>query len=94
MAGADAKNASASGMPAWLADNLLAIVTAVLALIVFIIAWALRRAGTRRGDDDEETPFAEPTPLNEAALNRRLNEINLDLDQPPTDETRPRSTRT
>ena len=85
---------SASGMPSWLADNLLAIVTAFLALIVFIIAWALRRAGTRRGDDDEETPFTEPAPLNEAALNRRLNEINLDLDQPPTDERRPGSTRT
>ncbi|WZB75201.1 hypothetical protein WJ972_00740 [Achromobacter insuavis] len=33
-----------SSMPAWLADNLLVIVTAVLALIAFAIAWVLRRA--------------------------------------------------
>ena len=48
-------------MPAWLADNLLVIVTAVLALIAFAIAWVLRRAGARRGDDDEETyAYNEP----------------------------------
>ena len=34
-----------AGAPSWLTDNLLVIVTAVLALLVFIIAWALRRAG-------------------------------------------------
>ncbi|WYX07888.1 hypothetical protein WJ978_17645 [Achromobacter xylosoxidans] len=33
-----------SSMPAWLADNLLVIVTVVLALIAFAIAWVLRRA--------------------------------------------------
>ena len=32
-----------AGAPSWLTDNLLVIVTAVLALLVFIIAWALRR---------------------------------------------------
>ena len=31
-----------AGAPSWLTDNLLVIVTAVLALLVFIIAWALR----------------------------------------------------
>jgi len=76
-------------MPAWLADNLLIIVTAVLALIAFAIAWLLRRAGARRGDDDEETyDYNEPA-LDTAALNRKLDAINLDLDQPPTDEPRP-----
>ncbi|MFY1884196.1 FimV/HubP family polar landmark protein [Achromobacter xylosoxidans] len=78
-----------SSMPAWLADNLLVIVTAVLALIAFAIAWVLRRAGARRGDDDEETyAYNEPV-LDTAALNRKLDSIGLDLDEPPTDEPRP-----
>ena len=55
---------------------------------VFIIAWALRRAGARRGDDDEETyAYAEPA-LDTAALNRKLETISLDLDEPPSDEPR------
>jgi len=75
-------------MPSWLADNLLVIVTAVLALIAFAIAWLLRRAGARREDDDEETyAYNEPV-LDTAALNRKLDSINLDLDEPPTDEPR------
>ena len=77
-----------AGAPSWLTDNLLVIVTAVLALLVFIIAWALRRAGARRGDDDEETyAYAEPA-LDTAALNRKLETISLDLDEPPSDEPR------
>ncbi|MFJ0543865.1 hypothetical protein WLU91_24810, partial [Bordetella bronchiseptica] len=82
------------GMPGWLADNLLAIVTAVLALIVFIVAWALRRAGARR-DDDDEASAAYPEPaLDTAALTRKLDSISLDLDEPPTDEPRPGGKRT
>ena len=77
-----------SGMPGWLADNLLVIVTAVLALIAFAIAWLLRRAGARRGDDDEETYAYNEPALDTAALNRKLDTINLDLDEPPTDEPR------
>ncbi|WZB73124.1 FimV/HubP family polar landmark protein [Achromobacter xylosoxidans] len=77
-----------AGAPSWLTDNLLVIVTAVLALLVFIIAWALRRAGARRGDDDEETyAYAEPA-LDTTALNRKLETISLDLDEPPSDEPR------
>ncbi|KAG1444976.1 hypothetical protein G6F57_017687 [Rhizopus arrhizus] len=75
-------------MPSWLADNLLVIVTAVLALIAFAIAWLLRRAGARRGDDDEETYAYNEPALDTAALNRKLDTINLDLDEPPTDEPR------
>ncbi len=78
-------------MPAWLADNLLVIVTAVLALIAFAIAWVLRRAGARRGDDVEETYAYNEPALDTAALNRKLDSISLDLDEPPTDEPRPAS---
>ena len=87
-AGTPPNKDSASDMPAWLADNLLVIVTAVLALIAFAIAWLLRRAGARRGDDDEETDAYNEPVLDTAALNRKLNSINLDLDEPPTDEPR------
>ena len=42
----------------------------------------------RRGDDDEETyAYAEPA-LDTAALNRKLETISLDLDEPPSDEPR------
>ncbi len=80
------KPADASGLPAWLADNLLAIVTAVLALLVLVIAFALRRAGTRRDEDNEESPYSEAPRLDDEALNKRLHTINLDLDPPPPDE--------
>lgn len=77
-------------MPAWLANNLLAVVTGALAIIVLIVAWLLRRAGARRADEDEAS-YGEPV-LDAAALNRKLDGINLDLDQPPTDES-PRDRR-
>ncbi|AZY52959.1 type IV pilus assembly protein FimV [Bordetella avium] len=78
---------STRGMPGWLADNLLIIVTVVLALLVLIIAFALRRAGIRRDEDNEESPYITEMPrLSHDALDKRLNTINLDLDQPPSDE--------
>ena len=73
-------------IPGWLADNLLVVVTAALAIIVLIVAWLLRRAGARRADEDES--YGEPV-FDKAALDRRLDGISLDLDQPPTDEPRP-----
>ncbi len=91
-----------SSLPAWLANNLLIIVTGILALLVLIIAFALRRAGQRRGDDTENSddtddtedtddgddpPRAGPA-LDETALARRLESINLDLDAPSSDAAR------
>lgn len=76
---------STTAMPTWLADNLLVIVTAVLALIALVIAWMLRGAGARRGDGDEESYDYDEAALDEAALNRKLDAINLDLDEPPAD---------
>ncbi|WP_431521710.1 hypothetical protein [Achromobacter spanius] len=88
--GASANNTKdvTTSMPSWLADNLLVIVTALLALIAFVIAWLLRRAGARRDDDDEDTYAYNEPALDTAALNRKLDTINLDLDEPPTDEPR------
>lgn len=78
-----------SGLPAWLSDNLLIIVTGVLALIAFVIAWLLRRVAARRDDDaedlDDDVYMAE---MDHGTLSRRLDDINLDLDQPPSDDGR------
>lgn len=74
-----------------MANNLLVIVTAILALLVLAIAWALRRAGARRDEDNEETPYSEAPRLDQEALNKRLDSISLDLDPPPSDEPPPTS---
>jgi len=78
----------------WFADNLLVIVTGILALIVLIVAWLLRRAGARRADDNEDdsSSYGEPA-FDAALLNSKLDGINLDLDSPPTDEPPKRGPR-
>ncbi|WP_144633341.1 FimV family protein [Bordetella genomosp. 13] len=87
--GADAAARAKDGMPSWLADNLLAVVTAVLALLIFIVAWMLRRAGARRNEDVEEVDYGDPPPFDSRAFNRKLDAIDLDLNHPPTDEPKP-----
>jgi pilus assembly protein FimV len=79
------------GMPSWLYDNLLAIVTAVLAVIIFVVAWALRRAGQRRSEDEDAFEYSEPSgatghTISGPAIDDKLKTIDLDLDKPPTDE--------
>lgn len=76
-------------MPSWLADNLLAVVTAVLALLVFVVAWMLRRAGARRSDEVEAVDYGDPPPFDSRAFSRKLDAIDLDLNHPPTDEPPP-----
>ncbi|WP_158219301.1 MULTISPECIES: FimV family protein [unclassified Achromobacter] len=76
-----------SALPRWLSDNLLIFMTLVLTLIAFVIAWLLRRAGARR-DDDEDDDMDEDlyaTEIDPAAIDRRLDGIDLDLDSRPTD---------
>lgn len=70
-----------TGMPNWLSDNLLTIITVVLAIVIFIVAWVLRRAGQRRIDDDELDGFAEP-PIDDRVIDEKLSHINLELDKP------------
>ncbi|OZI23660.1 hypothetical protein CAL26_09495 [Bordetella genomosp. 9] len=89
-AGSGAKNQDAtSGLPSWLSDNLLIILTAVLALVAFVIAWLLRRAAVRREEDqddfDDELYMSE---IDQRAIDRRLDGINLDLDEPPVEGDR------
>jgi len=76
-----------SALPRWLSDNLLIFMTLVLTLVAFVIAWLLRRAGARR-DDDEDDDMDEDlyaTEIDPAAIDRRLEGIDLDLDAKPTD---------
>jgi pilus assembly protein FimV len=75
---------AASGLPAWLTDNLLIVLTAILAIIAFIIAWVVRRAAARNENDtgeDDDTP----APLDLALIDKRLSTIDLDLHTPPSD---------
>lgn len=66
-----------AGQPvSWLQENLLGVITAVLALIVLIIAWVLRRASASRSDDGQVT---------EAMVQERLDKIDFDFDKQPAD---------
>jgi pilus assembly protein FimV len=92
------KQDTLSGLPSWLSDNLLIILTAVLALIAFVIAWLLRRAAARREEDqddlDDELYMSH---MDQGAIDRRLEGINLDLDEPAPggeDRRRPGPVRT
>ncbi len=65
----------------WIQEHMLAVMAVVLALIVILVTWVLRRANSenRNGDDS-------PAPVSEAMVREKLEKINLDLDQPPSDE--------
>lgn len=62
----------------WLQEHLLGVMTALLALIVLIIAWLLRRANNTRDD-------YEGASITEAMVREKLQNIDLDL-TPGTDE--------
>lgn len=65
----------------WLQDHLLGVMTGLLALIVFIIAWLLRRANTARDETD-----ADPR-VTEAMVQEKLRDIDLEL--PPAQRGSP-----
>lgn len=66
----------------WIQEHMLGVITGLLALIVLIIAWLLRRANIARDDDGDDQPSA----ITEAMVQEKLDKINLDLSQPPSDE--------
>lgn len=59
----------------WIQEHMLGVVTALLALIVLIIAWVLRRINAVR-DDGGNGPR-----ITEAMVQEKLDQINLDLRQ-------------
>jgi pilus assembly protein FimV len=72
-----------------LAENILAVLTAVLALSALVIAWMLRRAGERRDEesDDLDAQSSMPPAL-QSDFDKKLNAISLSLDddEPLADE--------
>ena len=67
-----------------LADNILIVITAVLALCAFVIAWMMRRAGTRRDDENEDIDAAsDPGPAATAAFEHKMQSIDLNLGDAP-----------
>jgi pilus assembly protein FimV len=76
-----------------MSDNLLVVITFLLAIIAFVVAWVLRRAAARRDEDledgDDNESYTGGPPLDPKVLNERLDTIDLDLEHPPTDEREP-----
>jgi pilus assembly protein FimV len=65
----------------FLAKNILAALTALIALSALVIAWMLRRAGVRKDDDAEELDAVMQTnPAVQSAFDKKLQSISLDLD--------------
>lgn len=62
----------------WLQENMLMVIGGLLAFIVLVLAWLLRRGGSRRSDDD-----ASQGVITEAMIKDKLESINLDLDAEP-----------
>ena len=65
---------------------MLGVITGVLALIVLIIAWLLRRANTVRDDGRDDSAGL----ITEAMVKEKLDQINLDLEQQVADDARSR----
>jgi len=77
----DTDSTKAGQTVSWFQEHALGVITGVLALIVLIIAWLLRRANASRGDGRDGV-------ITEAMVQEKLNEINLDLGDGPGDKAR------
>ncbi|HEY9573666.1 MAG TPA: peptidoglycan-binding protein LysM, partial [Pusillimonas sp.] len=76
----DSQN-KADNIVSWFQEHLLASITALLALIVLVIAWVLRRINAARDDGGD----GHPALITEAMVKEKLDQINLDLRQAPND---------
>jgi pilus assembly protein FimV len=66
----------------WIQEHMLGVITGLLALIVLVIAWLLRRANAGRDDGrDDHTGL-----ITEAMVREKLDQINLDLSQSSADD--------
>lgn len=68
----------------WFQEHLLGLITGLLALIVLLIAWALRRANGAHDDDRGNRGLL----VTEAMVKEKLDKINLDLHQTAPAEPR------
>lgn len=79
-------SSKAEQIVSWLQEHMLGVITGVLALIVLIIAWLLRRANTARDDGRDDSAGL----ITEAMVKEKLDQINLDLEHQVPDEARSR----
>ncbi|NYT36896.1 hypothetical protein ERD78_08430 [Allopusillimonas soli] len=87
-AGAESNSSHSNGADtkvSWLQEHLLGTLTGILALIVLIVAWLLRRANAARGDGRDGV-------ITEAMVQEKLDQINLDLSEssPPESDRSPK----
>ncbi|MDS1141776.1 FimV/HubP family polar landmark protein [Pusillimonas sp. SM2304] len=68
----------------WFQEHMLGVITGLLAFIVLIIAWLLRRANAAR----DEGRDGNTGPITEAMVKEKLEQINLDLEQQPPTRSR------
>lgn len=68
----------------WLQENMLGVVGALLAFVVLVLAWLLRRGGSRSNDSQE----AAEGVITEAMIKDKLENIDLNLDSSPSDNAR------
>ncbi len=71
-------------LTSFLAQNILAVLTAVLALSALVIAWMLRRAGERRDEESDEMDASMVvSPAVQSAFSQKLQSIDLSLGDDP-----------
>ena len=74
----------------WLKDNPLPVLTLILALLAFLIGWNMRRNALRRDDDQDDADMGSPlSPEAKAAFEKKLNAIDLNLDEARKDANTP-----
>lgn len=67
----------------WVKDNLLVVITALLALLAFLVGMRMRRNSSRRDDESEDADAsAQMSPAARSAFERKLQSIDLSLDSP------------
>jgi len=72
------KASTMDSMIAWVQGHLLAVITAVLAFIVLVVAWGLRRANVAQSSSDSA--------ITPEMVKEKLEQINLDLNEPTVDD--------
>jgi len=77
----------------WLKDNLLVVLTALLAILAFLIGMRMRRDSSRRDDESDDPDASEQvSPAAKTAFEKKLQSIDLNLDAvetPAADSKKP-----
>jgi pilus assembly protein FimV len=74
----------------WLKDNLLVVLTALLAIVAFLIGMRMRRESSRRDDESDDPDVGEVSPAAKTAFEKKLQSIDLNLDSPEASPGEPK----